>query len=30
MHAPLPVTSRLSLSEDGIVEGYASLFGEID
>ncbi len=30
MHAPLPSTSRVSLSSDGTVEGYASLFGELD
>jgi HK97 family phage prohead protease len=30
MHAPIPSTSRLSLSQDGTIEGYASLFGEID
>ena len=30
MHAPLPQTSRLALSADGVIEGYASLFGEID
>uniref|UniRef100_Q07QD8 Prohead serine protease domain-containing protein n=1 Tax=Rhodopseudomonas palustris (strain BisA53) TaxID=316055 RepID=Q07QD8_RHOP5 len=30
MHAPLIPPSRLSLSADGDVEGYASLFGEID
>jgi HK97 family phage prohead protease len=30
MHAPLPVTSRVALSLDGTIEGYASLFGEID
>jgi len=30
MHAPMPSTSRLALSQDGIIEGYASLFGEID
>jgi len=30
MHAPLSSTSRLSFSGDGTVEGYASLFGEID
>lgn len=30
MHAPLTVVSRLSLSADGGIEGYASLFGEID
>jgi len=30
MHAPLSSTSRVSLSVDGTVEGYASLFGEID
>lgn len=30
MHAPLPHPSRLSLSADGAIEGYASLFGEID
>jgi uncharacterized protein len=30
MHAPLPTISRLSLSLDGAIEGYASLFGEID
>ena len=30
MHAPLPPMSRLALSVDGTIEGYASLFGEID
>lgn len=34
MHAPppvpAPVSARLSLADDGSVEGYASLFGEID
>lgn len=30
MHAPLSLASRLSLSLDGTIEGYASLFGEID
>jgi len=30
MHAPLSLTSRVSLSLDGTIEGYASLFGEID
>ena len=30
MHAPLPLTSRVALSQDGTIEGYASLFGEID
>lgn len=30
MHAPLPATSRVSMSLDGTIEGYASLFGEID
>jgi uncharacterized protein len=30
MHAPLPPLSRLSLGLDGAIEGYASLFGEID
>ncbi|NVN87022.1 MAG: HK97 family phage prohead protease [Rhodopseudomonas sp.] len=30
MHAPLPTPARLSLGADGSVEGYASLFGEID
>ena len=30
MHAPLPSTSRVSLLSDGTVEGYASLFGEVD
>jgi len=30
MHAPLPPASRLVLSLDGTIEGYASLFGEID
>ena len=30
MHAPIPSTSRLTLAGDGTVEGYASLFGEID
>jgi len=26
----MPSTSRVALSQDGIIEGYASLFGEID
>lgn len=30
MHAPLPSTSRVSVTGDGTVEGYASLFGEVD
>jgi HK97 family phage prohead protease len=30
MHAPLPPTSRLALFPDGAIEGYASLFGEVD
>ncbi len=30
MHAPLPSASRMALSQDGVIEGYASLFGEID
>jgi HK97 family phage prohead protease len=30
MHAPLPSTSRVSFASDGTVEGYASLFGEVD
>ncbi len=30
MHAPLSLTSRVALASDGTVEGYASLFGEID
>lgn len=30
MHAPMPRPSRLALSRDGTVEGYASLFGEVD
>jgi uncharacterized protein len=30
MHAPLLPLSRLSLAPDGAVEGYASLFGEVD
>jgi len=30
MHAPLQSISRVSLSPDGAVEGYASLFGEVD
>jgi HK97 family phage prohead protease len=30
MHAPLSSTSRVALASDGTVEGYASLFGEID
>jgi uncharacterized protein len=30
MHAPLPPISRVSVFPDGAVEGYASLFGEID
>ncbi|WP_244432975.1 MULTISPECIES: HK97 family phage prohead protease, partial [unclassified Afipia] len=30
MHAPMSSSSRISLSSDGNVEGYASLFGEVD
>ena len=30
MHAPLPPNSRLALFPDGAIEGYASLFGEVD
>ena len=30
MHAPMPSPSRLTLSPDGGIAGYASLFGEID
>lgn len=30
MHAPMSSPSRMSLSVDGTVEGYASLFGEVD
>jgi len=30
MHAPLPSMSRVSVTGDGAVEGYASLFGEVD
>ena len=30
MHAPLLPISRVTLSPDGAVEGYASLFGEVD
>jgi HK97 family phage prohead protease len=30
MHAPLPSVSRVLVAPDGTVEGYASLFGEID
>lgn len=30
MHAPLSPPSRLTLAADGIVEGYASLFGAVD
>lgn len=30
MHAPISPTSRLAFSTDGLVEGYASLFGEVD
>ena len=30
MHAPVSSTSRVSLASDGTVEGYASLFGEVD
>ncbi|MBN8970117.1 MAG: HK97 family phage prohead protease [Rhizobiales bacterium] len=30
MHAPIASTSRVTLAGDGTVEGYASLFGEID
>jgi HK97 family phage prohead protease len=30
MHAPLPPMSRVAISSDGAIEGYASLFGEVD
>ncbi len=30
MHAPMPSASRVALSQDGVIEGYASLFGELD
>jgi len=30
MHAPITSLSRVSLTSDGTVEGYASLFGEVD
>jgi HK97 family phage prohead protease len=30
MHAPLPSVSRLALSPEGAIEGYASLFGALD
>ena len=30
MHAPISSTSRVTLTSDGTVEGYASLFGEVD
>jgi len=30
MHAPISSASRVSLTSDGTVEGYASLFGEVD
>jgi HK97 family phage prohead protease len=30
MHAPLPPMSRVALYPDGAIEGYASLFGEVD
>lgn len=30
MHAPLSSTSRVAIGDDGTLEGYASLFGEID
>ena len=30
MHAPISPISRLAFSADGLVEGYASLFGEVD
>ena len=30
MHAPISSPSRISLTSDGNVEGYASLFGEVD
>jgi HK97 family phage prohead protease len=30
MHAPLPSMSRVALTSDGAIEGYASLFGEVD
>jgi HK97 family phage prohead protease len=30
MHAPISLNTRMSLAGDGTVEGYASLFGEID
>lgn len=28
--SPAPLPARLSLAEDGSIDGYASLFGEID
>jgi HK97 family phage prohead protease len=30
MHAPLPTMSRVAIDPDGAIEGYASLFGEVD
>lgn len=30
MHAPLQAAARVALHPDGTIEGYASLFGEID
>ena len=30
MHAPISSTSRCRSASDGTVEGYASLFGEVD
>jgi len=30
MHAPLPPMSRVAIHPDGAIEGYASLFGEVD
>jgi HK97 family phage prohead protease len=30
MHAPLLSVSRVAISSDGAIEGYASLFGEVD
>lgn len=30
MHAPLPSPARVALHADGTLEGYASLFGEVD
>ena len=30
MHAPISPATRLALGTDGSIEGYASLFGEID